>query len=206
MKFLSSLTLIAALILAGFGDVHAADISQSELASLKNLITMAYNLSGEDNIDTIHAPLSKEKALSFGIYAVYNYDDDKVKHVTDGQPVKVYKDTEPLTSYALVSVKTVAGALDRILGYKLSIDPNSNGRIYDYAVSNGNFIIGESDAGIQSEINPISVKKDDFGYLRGICDVLDEEGKKSGKIFVVAKDHVADGKKTWKILLIKEIK
>ena len=58
MKFLSSLTLIAALILAGFGDVHAADISQSELASLKNLITMAYNLSGEDNIDTIHAPLS----------------------------------------------------------------------------------------------------------------------------------------------------
>ena len=85
MKFFFSLTFIAALILADFADIHAAAISQSEQTSLKNLITMAYHLSGEDSIDTIHAPLSKEKALSFGIYAIYNYDDDNVKHVTDGR-------------------------------------------------------------------------------------------------------------------------
>ena len=207
MKMPYAILLVAALTLTGFIDAAAAQISKSELQSLKGIINGIYSLTGAENIDVINSPMSREKALSLGIYYVYNFEDTKVRHIANGPPVRIYKDAEPLADYALVSVKSVASALDRILGYKLSIDPNAKGKIHDYLIADGNFIIGESDPGADAELNPISAERDDFGYLRVVCEQMDlEDEKKVNRYYVVAKDHIVDGQKSWKILLLKEIR
>lgn len=189
---------------------QAAQFSKADLARMAELINNTYTMTGalgEENltIDVLNSPMTEAQMVKFGLYYTYSFDKS-VHHVTNGTPLKLYKDMEPFTNYALVSIKAVTKLVERNFGYKWSIPEDSLGQVYGYPVANGCFILGESDAGMNPELVPVSVKRDGYGLVRVICEQEDIDNEKNKfRYSVVLKEQVIDGEKAWQILLIKAL-
>lgn len=209
MKIVTACGLIATFLLAAPLSAQATEFSKEDLTSMSEAIfrtsIIVPNTSDfRDGFDILNTPFTEQQMVKYGVYLVYVFEEKYVKHVTEGAPIKIYADQEPLTFYAYVNIKAALKATEKYFGYKPSATEENFGRMYGYTTTNGYIVLGESDAGAAPEIRAVSAERDGFGLVRVTCEQDDEEDENRKYRFkAVLKDHIVDGQKAWQVLLIK---